>query len=152
MKNVKIEPFKIIGIAVTTSNTDGQSQKDIGELWGRMMSENLTEKIPNKLSSEIYSLYTNYQGDHTQPYDTILGCKVSSLDEMPEGFVGQSFDGGNYQKFLCKGDLTKGAVYTSWTNIWNEKLDRVFTADFEVYGSKAQNPQDAELDIYVSIN
>lgn len=152
MKNVKVEPFKIIGIAVTTSNTDGKSQKDIGELWGRMMSENLTEKIPNKLSSEIYSLYTNYQGDHTEAYDTILGCKVNSLDEIPEGFVGQSFEGGNYQKFICKGDLTKGAVYTAWANIWDEKLDRVFTADFELYGSKAQNPQDAELDIYVAIN
>lgn len=152
MKNVKVEPFKIIGIAVTTSNLEGKSQKDIGELWARIMSQNLVEKIPNKLSTEIYSLYTNYQGDHTQPYDTILGCKVDSLDEIPEGFIGQSFDGGNYQKFLCKGDLTKGAVYSTWSSIWNEKLDRIFTADFEIYGSKAQNPQDAELDIYVSIN
>lgn len=151
MKNVKLESFNLIGIAVTTTNENGQSQQDIGALWGRMMSENLVAKIPNKLSDEIYSMYTNYQGDHTKPYDTILGCKVDSLDDIPEGFVGQSFEGGNFQKFVCKGDLTKGAVYTKWAEIWNTDIDRIFTADFEVYGNKAQNPQDAELDIYVSI-
>ena len=60
------------------------------------MSEGIAEKIPNKIDQSILSIYTNYEGDHTQPYDTILGCKVSSLQEIPEGMVGQSFNGGTY--------------------------------------------------------
>ena len=151
MQTVKITPFKVIGIAVRTTNENGQSAKDIGALWQRFMSEGIAEKIPNKVDSEVFSIYTNYQGDHTQPYDTILGCKVNTLEEIPDGMVGQTFGGGTYAKFISKGDLTQGAVYGIWTEIWNKDLNRVFTADFEIYGEKAQNPTDAEVEILVAI-
>jgi len=151
MQKVKIEPFKVIGIAVRTTNENGQSAKDIGQLWGKFMSEGTADKIPNKIDESIFSIYTNYQGDHTQPYDTILGCKVSSLENIPKGMLGQSFDGGTYCKFISKGDLTKGLVFDTWTEINQQKLNRVFTADFELYGEKAYDPTDAEVEVYVGI-
>ena len=151
MQKVTIEQFNVIGISVTTTNENGKSAQDIGELWGKFMSEGMAVKIPNKIDHSVYSIYTNYQGDHTKPYDTILGCKVSSLDEIPEGMVGQSFDGGTYGKFISKGDLTKGVVFGTWMEINEQKLDRVFSADFELYGEKAQNPTDAEVEVYVGI-
>jgi len=151
MKKVTIEPFKVIGIAVRTTNEHGKSAQDIGQLWGKFMGEGIAEKIPNKIGSNVFSVYTNYQGDHTQPYDTILGCKVSSLEDIPEGFVGQSFDGGTYGKFVSKGDLTKGVVFGTWAEINERQLDRVFTADFELYGQKAMNPTAAEVEVYVGI-
>ena len=115
------------------------------------MSKGIAAKIPNKIDHSIYSIYTNYQGDHTKPYDTILGCKVSSLDEIPKGMVGHAFDGGIYGKFISKGDLTKGAVFGTWAEINQQKLDRTFTADFELYGEKAQDPTNAEVGVYVGI-
>jgi len=151
MQKVKIEPFKVIGITVRTTNENGQSGEDIGQLWGKFMSEQIASKIPNKIGSDVFSIYTNYQGDHTQPYDTILGCKVNSLDEVPVGMVGQAFDGGTYGKFVSKGDLTKGVVFGTWTEIWKKDLDRVFTADFELYGEKAQDPTDAEVDVLIAL-
>lgn len=151
MQRVIIEPFKVIGIAVRTSNQNGQSAQDIGQLWGKFMSEGIAGQIPNKIDESIFSIYTNYQGDHTEPYDTILGCKVDSLDEIPSGMVGQAFDGGTYGKFVSKGDLTKGIVYGTWSTIWEQDLERVYTADFELYGEKAQNPEDAEVDVLVAI-
>lgn len=151
MQKVKIESFKVIGITVNTTNENGQSTKDIGQLWEKFMSEGTANKIPNKVDETIFSVYTNYEGDHTHAYDTILGCKVSSLEEIPEGMVGQSFEGGNYGKFIAKGDLTKGAVFGAWMKINQQPLNRVFTADFELYGEKAQNPTDGEVEIYVGI-
>ncbi len=152
MKKVTIEPFQLIGITVRTTNENGQAAQDIGQLWSKLMGEGIVDKIPNKLDSSIYSMYTNYESDHTKPYDTILGCKVSSLEDIPEGMVGQSFEGGTYGKFVCKGDLTKGLVSASWFKIWEEDIDRVYTADFELYGEKAQNPTDAEVDILIALN
>ena len=152
MQKVKIQPFKVIGIAVRTTNENGQSAQDIGQLWGKFMSEQIADKIPNKLDGNVFSIYTNYQGDHMQPYDTILGCKVSSLEDIPVGMVGQAFDGGTYGKFVSKGDLTKGVVFGTWTDIWQKDLNRVFTADFEIYGEKAQNPIDAEVDVLVALS
>jgi len=32
-----------------------------------------------------------------------------------------------------------------------QKLNRVFTADFDVYGEKAQNPTDAEVEVFVGL-
>ena len=151
MQTTKIEAFHIIGISVRTSNENGQAGQDIGQLWNKFMSEGVLQKIPNKISDEILSIYTNYESDHTEAYDTILGCKVSSLDIIPDGMISQSFEGGTFAQFLSKGDATKGAVYNSWVDIWNTDLDRLYTADFEVYGEKAQNPSDAEVDIFVAI-
>ena len=151
MQKVKIEAFKVIGIAVRTTNVNGQAGQDIGQLWGKFMSEGIADKIPNKLDANIFSIYTNYEGDHMKPYDTILGCKVSSLDEVPVGMVGQAFDGGTYGKFISKGDLTKGVVFGTWSEIWKKDLDRVYTADFEIYGERAQNPTDAEVDVLIAL-
>ncbi len=151
MQKVKIEAFKVIGIAVRTTNVNGQAGQDIGQLWGKFMSEGIADKIPNKLDSNVLSIYTNYEGDHMKPYDTILGCKVSSLDEVPVGMVGQAFEGGIYGKFVSKGDLTKGVVFGTWSEIWKKDLDRVYTADFEIYGERAQNPTDAEVDVLIAL-
>jgi len=152
MQTVKISAFKVIGLSVRTTNTNGQSAQDIGALWEKFMSEGVTAKIPNKIDDTIFSIYTNYEGDHTMPYDTILGCKVNSLDEIPEGMIGQLFEGGEHVKFVAKGDLAQGAVYQTWGEIWSSNLNRKFTADFEVYGTKAQNPTNAEVDIFVAVN
>ncbi|MFA8433703.1 MAG: effector binding domain-containing protein [Marinifilaceae bacterium] len=151
MEKVNIAPFKVIGISVRTINRKGQSTKDIGQLWNKFMKEGILEKIPNRIDNSILSMYTNYDGDHTQAYDTILGCKVNSLENIPEGMVGQSFDGGTYGKFVSKGDITKGVVLNTWNEIWNADLNRTYTADFELYGEKALNPTDAEVDILVAI-
>lgn len=151
MKNVKIEPFKVIGIAVRTTNENGQAGKDIPVLWEKMINEDILNLIPNKIDHTIYSIYTDYEKDHTKPYTTVLGCKVENLDNIPEGMVGYSFDGGNYLKFTAKGDLSKNLVINEWIKIWNMDLGRIFTADFEVYGEKAQDPSDAEIDIFIAV-
>jgi len=151
MEKVTIKAFKIIGISVRTTNENGQSAKDIGELWNTFMTEGVLDKIPNKVDNTIYTIYTEYESDHTKPYTTILGCKVSTTDIVPNGMTAKIFKGGNYTKFVAKGDLTKGAVYQEWSKIWNTNLEREYTADFEVYGEKAQNPNDAEVEIFIAI-
>lgn len=152
MNKVKIEPFMIIGISVRTTNENNQAAKDIGDLWEKFMSENVLEAIPNKIDNTVYSIYTDYESDHTKPYTTILGCKVSNLHTVPGGMIGKSFDGGNYVKLSAKGDLMKGLIINKWVEIWNMDLDRAFTADFEVFGEKAQNPNDAEIDFLIATN
>lgn len=151
MQIQKIELFKVIGIKIRTTNKNGQSAKDIGSLWAKFLSENIADKIPNKIDRSILSIYTNYQGDYTQPYDTILDCKVSSLNEIPKEMIGQEFNGGEYVKYVSKGSLNKGIVYQTWDKIWKSDLNRAYTADFEVYGERAQNPENAEVDIFVAV-
>ncbi len=151
MDRIDIEPFKIIGISVRTTNENNQAGKDIADLWRRFMNDKILEAIPNKIDNTVYSIYTDYESDHTKPCTTILGCKVANLETVPEGMVGRSFNGGNYIKLSAKGDLMKGLIINKWLEIWQMNLERVFTADFEVFGEKAQNPTVAEIDFLIAV-
>lgn len=146
-----IQKFNVIGISIRTTNEDGQSGKDIPALWNKFMTEEIQGKIPNKVSWDIFCIYTDYEKDHTKPYTTILGCKVESLDNIPEDMVGKTIKSADYEELIAKGNLSEGIVYNKWLEIWNSDLNRSFTADFEVYGSKTQNPENAEVDIYIAL-
>lgn len=152
MKKVTIEPFMIIGIWVRTTNENNQAAKEIGDLWGKFMSQNVLDAIPNKIETTIYCIYTDYESDHTKPYTALLGCKVSSLDSIPDGMIGKTFVGGNYVKLSAKGNLMNNLIINKWIEIWSMDLNRAFTADFEVFGEKAQNPNDAEIDFLIATN
>ncbi len=147
----KIKSFFVIGISVRTTNENRQAGQDIPALWHRFMAEGTAEKIPNKTGNTVYCIYTDYEKDHTKPYTTILGCKVENLDTIPNGMVGKTFDDAEYERFVAKGNIWQGMVFDEWTKIWHSDLNRAYTADFEVYGEKAQNPENAEVYIFVAI-
>ena len=146
-----LDAFYLIGIEIRTSNKNDQSATDIPKLWNRFMEEGTIEKIPNKVSGDIYCVYTDYEGDYTQPYTTIIGCKVSNLDNLPFGFRGIAINKNQYKKFMATGNLKDNVIWKEWLKIWNSDIDRSYDTDFEVYGEKAQNPENVEVDIFVSV-
>lgn len=151
MQVVKIEPFNIIGISVRTTNEKGRASKEIAELWATFIAEYMLTKIPNKVDNNIYSLYSDYESDHTRPYTAIIGCSVGNLNSIPKGMVGKSFDGGNYVNTTTKGDLKQDLIVKQWEKIFEMELDRTFVCDFEIFGEKAQDPSAAEVDFYVGV-
>jgi predicted transcriptional regulator YdeE len=151
MNHQKVKKFSIIGISVRTTNENGKAAQDIPALWNQFMLDETIQKIPNKIDDTIYCIYTDYEKDHTKPYTTIIGCKVENLDTIPEGMVGKFFNEALYAKQTAKGNIIQGLVYNEWVQIWNLNLNRTFTADFEVYGEKAQDLENAEVDIFVAI-
>ena len=146
----QLKKFKVIGITVRTIN-NGQAGKDIKHLWDKFMSHGCQAIIPNKLSEDLYSIYTNYETDHTNFYDFILGCKVSSLTQIPEGMTGITIPKANYQIFTSKGMLPNSVLET-WTKIWNTPITRAYQADFEIYTPKSWNPKTQIVKTYLSIN
>ena len=151
MDTIQIEGFSVIGIAIRTTNENGQSAIDIPKLWDRFFAENIMAQITNRIDDTIYSIYTDYEKDHTKPYTTLLGCKVANQDSVPNGLTIKTFDAGSYIKFVAKGKLADGIVYQEWLKIWEADIPRAFTADFEIYGTMAQKPDDAEIDILIAV-
>lgn len=148
---MKVEPFYVIGISVRTTNENEKMAVDITALWSRFFEEGILEKIPGKLDSSIYCVYTDYEGDFSQPYTVLLGCKVDSLDQIPEGMRGIEIAGGEFSVFKAKGNLQEGVVYHAWQRVWKADLKRTYKSDFEIYGEKAANPEDAEVDIFIGV-
>ncbi len=147
---IEIEEFNIIGITVRTTNANNQSYKDIGELFGKFMNHNISGKIPNKLTEDVYCIYTEYESDFNGPYTTIIGCKVSSLTGIPDGLTGRTIPGSKYLVYKSTGKLSISLGKT-WELIWNSEIPRRYTADFDIYGEKARNLDNAEVDTYVSV-
>lgn len=144
--------FKIIGISTITTNKNHQAQQDLGKLWNQFFSENIFDKIQNKTSSDILSIYTDYKSDYTDEYTTIIGVPVTTLGEIPDGLIGREFQSENFQKFTAKGKMPK-AVADTWIDIWqrDKELNRNYSYDFEVYGEKSQNGEESEVEIFIAI-
>lgn len=143
--------FKVIGISVRTTNKDSQALQDIGQLWSRFFAEGIADKIPNKQSGEIYSIYTDYKSDYTEDYTTILGMPVTTLDEIPEGLTGREFQPEHFRKFVARGTMP-AAVGNAWMDIWqrDKELNRKYTYDFEVYGAASQQGDESEVEIFIA--
>lgn len=143
--------FKIIGISVRTTNKDNQALQDLGKLWGQFFADSIPDKIPNKQSGDIYSIYTDYKSDYTEEYTTIIGVPVTTLDEIPEGLTGREFQPENFRKFIAKGAMPT-AVGNTWMEIWqrDKELNRKYTYDFEVYGAKSHQGDNSEVEIFIA--
>ncbi len=141
---VEKEHIAIIGISCKTSNAPGAAMVDIPQLWGRFYAENIISQIPNKLSNDVIGLYCDYEGDFTQPYSLVIGCPVSTLDDIPEGMVAKVIPESSYAVFQAVGERPKSIIDT-WGIIWKTDLKRTYTGDYELY------TQDSTTEIFIAI-
>ena len=153
MENIiQVDSFRLAGIKVRTTNKSGKAQKDLNDLWGRFFSEKIQEKIKFKLTDNIYSVYTDYETDHSGEYTVFIGCSVSSFEDQSDGLSDLQISEGNFRRYIAAGKLPE-AVIKTWTEIWkqDDKLNRAYVADFEVYGLKSKDPDNPEVEIYLSV-
>ena len=111
--------------------------------------------IPDRADGEIIALYTDYESDEYGEYTLVLGAKVTSSANIPEGMVVKEVPAARYAIFTsARGDV-KQVVINTWKRIWNEprtaEYTRAYRADFELYGAAAANPDDCQLDIYIGV-
>ncbi len=153
MDKTKKASFKLIGLKLDkkTTNEGGQSSIDWGNLWQKIEKENLVERIPNKLSDDIYAVYFDYEGDHTQPFSYFIGCKVKTDTEAPQDMDSLFIPEENYSKVIAKGRMPD-CITNSWRDIWSSKIDRAYNYDFEIYDERSKDWSNAEVEIFVSSN
>lgn len=151
MKTTAVNGLTVAGIKVRTTNANGQAKADIGALWHRFMEEGLAAKLPGLKGGTTYAVYTNYESDHTQPYDLIIGHAIEPGSTVPEAYATVEIETGNYAKFVAEGDATKDAVVNAWQQIWGSDMDRKYTTDFEVYDERAADPTNAIVDVMIAV-
>ncbi|MGN6249551.1 MAG: GyrI-like domain-containing protein [Ginsengibacter sp.] len=154
MKTTKkfLKGFKLTGISLSgkTSNENGQSGIDCGNLWQEFEKGDYQNKIPNKLSDDIFAVYYDYEGDHTQPFSYFIGCKTSPEIKVPEGFESLVIEDGNYEIITAEGKMPD-CISNAWKRIWQSDIPRSYRKDFEVYDEKSRDWNNAEVNIYVSL-
>jgi len=149
--------FTVVGISTRTTNAIEMSgQGVIGNEWDRFMKDGLLGKIPHRVDSSILAVYTDYESDHSGAYAFILGAKVSSRDNLPPGMVIKEVLPAKYAVFTSARGLAAKVVPECWQHINSLPKsapggDRTYRADFEVYGPRAADPRNAQVDIYIGI-
>lgn len=151
MDKITIAEFKLIGLKLPhkTTNENGQSGIDCGTLWQQFEKENFTERIPDKLTSEVYAVYYDYDGDYTRPFSYFIGCKVKPDAQIPPGMSSLIIAAGTFTKVLAKGKMPD-CIAEAWVNIWSSEIARSYQYDFEIYDERSYDWSNAEVDIFVS--
>lgn len=149
-QEVNLKGFSIAGIAVRTTNKNGQSQKDIGELWAKFMREDITHKLEGKLSDRLYCAYTDYESDFMGAYTTILGFEVNPEYHLFEGIIRKAIPPLNYRLYKSTGALPD-SVLNTWQHIWASDIKRNYMADFDAYPPNAFSSANAVVETYLSV-
>jgi predicted transcriptional regulator YdeE len=146
-----IESFELIGLKLKskTTNENGQSGIDCGNLWQRFENGKFLEKVPERLSDAIFAVYHDYGDDWTKSFSYFIGCRVKSGTSTPEGMDSLTIKGGTYQKRMAKGEIPY-CITQAWKDIWNSDIERAYETDFEVYDERSKDWANGEVDIYVS--
>jgi predicted transcriptional regulator YdeE len=152
MNNTDLEAITLIGLPLgkKTTNENGQSAIDCGNLWQEFEKGDYANKIPGKLSDEILAVYYQYEGDHTKPFSYFIGCKVSAGTEIPQGMGSLFIPGDTYQKIAARGKMPD-SVASAWKEIWKSDIPRAYRYDFEMYDERSKDWSNAEVDIFISV-
>jgi predicted transcriptional regulator YdeE len=145
----QVPEFYAAGIAVRTTNENGRSGNDIGQLWGRFMGEGM-QKIGGRVGDDVYGLYTGYESDYTGRYTALVGCRVNNLADVPEGFMTITVPAGKYQVYTLEGKLPE-MIYEGWQEIWNIAQNRKYTTDFELYVANDKGLECTEVKIFLAV-
>ena len=140
----------VIGVAIKTSNQNGQFQKDVPPFWEKFYREKTVEKIPRRKNKNLLAVYTDYEGDHTNPITYIIGCEVADLSAVPEGMVGIEVAPATYAIFTTKGAFPE-CMGQAWHTIWHSHIERSYITDFEIYGPDFNPQTKPEVKIEISL-
>lgn len=143
--------IKLVGLDLgrTTSNENGRSSIDGGNLWQKFEKGNYADKIPNKAGDEVYAVYYGYEGDHTAPFRYFIGCRVKDYSSTPSEMKQLTIARGEFRKITAAGKMPDCMVET-WKEIWSSNVERSYRYDFEIYDNRSKDWDDAEIDIYLS--
>ena len=156
-KIVRQDGFTVVGISARTNNAREMTADGvIGKMWGRLMQDGLLAKIPNKANPAIVAVYTDYASDHNGDYTYLLGSRVTSDADVPDGMVSKKIPAGKFAVFTSEKGPAPKVVPELWMKINSLPenavgADREYRADFEIYDQRAMDPQNLEMDVYIGI-
>jgi predicted transcriptional regulator YdeE len=156
IKQTDVAGFTVIGIAARTNDAkESTADGVIPRQWQKFFSEGMPGKIPDTKGPNLYAVYADYASDHNGEYTYVVGAQVKDSTTPPNGMVLKRVPAGQYAVFTTEAGPFAKVVPAAWQRIFKleeeGKLKRAYKTDFEIYDERAQNPQNAQIDIYIGI-
>jgi predicted transcriptional regulator YdeE len=154
---VRLKGFSVVGISGRTSNArEMTSSGVIPGVWKRFFEERVPAKIPNRADQNLLAVYTDYESDKDGAYTYVLGAKVTSAFDVPQGMVAVKVPAGKYAVITTAEGPAAKVVPEAWRRIWSmyaPKLggQRAYRTDFELYDERASDPKNSQVEIYIGL-
>jgi len=151
--------IKLVGITVRTNNKaefDSVTAK-IGPTVQYYFQQQVADKIPQRKNpGTTFCAYTNWESDHRGDYTFYIGEEVSAIDEIPEGLESHIIPSQTSIKFTTEPGPMPDVVHNAWQEIWKMSpealgVKRYYLTLFEVYDERANDHQNAVLDLYIGL-
>ena len=142
------QALHVVGIALRTHN--GEAFQTIPPLWGRFGQSGLANRLPHRLSDDVYAVYTHFQNagiDNSGWYTLVVGHAVPGDTPAlpPEGLVHVVAPASQRAVF----EVAQGRpdlVGAEWQQIWQRSdLQKTTLADYERY------QPDGRISIHIGI-
>ncbi len=153
-KLIKKVLMYFIGDFVTTSNLTEMSEEAlIPRQWEKFYSHQLANQIHSKKNSTTLALYTNYETDENGSYSFAIGAEVTQVLQIPNGMKSYSIEPSQDIVFTTRKGPVQDVVIEAWQHIWewSKTNKRAFSTDFELYDERSIDPNNSQVDIYISI-
>jgi predicted transcriptional regulator YdeE len=135
----------IVGISLRTSNNE--AMETIPPLWGRFYGEGILEQVSNRISDEVYAVYTDFENEglnNEGNYTLIIGVEVKDLDNIPKGLVTTTIKVQNREVFSVSEGKPEN-VGATWMDIWQrDDLKKTFISEYEHYHAEG-------IDVYIGV-
>jgi predicted transcriptional regulator YdeE len=137
----QVAAFTVVGLAGRQSNDRPEL---IGKQWQDFFASGGPAQIPDRKSDDLFAVYTDYEGDYTQPYTMIIGCEVSRASSLPKGLVAKSVQSAKYAVIDARGPQPQSVV-AAWKKVYGLPLSRAYTSDFDRYRGE-------DIEVFVAIS
>jgi predicted transcriptional regulator YdeE len=165
---VFVEEKKIVASSVRTSFNNESSADDakIGSIVSSYFSTGLSEQVKHKKHpGTVIDGFMGYESTHQHgcfydgAYTYFIGEEVSDFGDTNYESVNLKkivIPSGNYVKFTTIEGLMPNIIIDAWHTIWRmteEELGgkRAYLVDFQVFGEKSRDPEQASIEIYIGI-
>lgn len=129
----------IIGLELRTNNQ--VAAQTIPVFWGRFMAEGILQRLPDKVSDDVWAVYTHFENagvNNEGLYSLIIGAEVPANSEVPTGLVRTVLPASWRAVFEAQTGRPE-SVADVWPLIWaRQDLKKTFIADAERYAANGE--------------
>lgn len=162
MKKLKTQQpaITLVGLTARTNNKNEMNpeKSKIAALAGSYWGNQIANEIQHRSKPGVtYAVYTDFESDEHGDYTYFIGEAVDSLQDQDfEKFKTITIPASDYTKFTTASGKMPEVVISAWQDIWAMTEDdfggkRKYIADFEVYDTRAVDPNNTVIDIYIGI-
>jgi len=157
-KKTHQDEIVVVGIEARTTNAKEMAGAGvIPAHWQKFFHDGIAGKIPNKIDSTIYAVYSDYASNLNGEYSFFIGVRVPDKSAVPAGMVLKTISAGEYAVIVSEEGPASKVVPAAWQQIWALEDEgqlggkRAYKTDFEIYDGRAADPEHTRVEIRVGL-